>query len=154
MFWAIGFYTKFLKEHPNYQVGLQGFEKIKPYYVRKLKAQNTCACKYHVEMAELRHGFNNMWYAIKGIHGWDCNYDCDICHGNLLGQCSVDHCQFFGLIDLWTSILYPLHDSQWHNSTCLTGTYVECGIDMLITCALEESRTCAKLVQCKCYELV
>jgi hypothetical protein len=25
---------------------------------------------------------------------------------------------------------------------------------MLITCALEESRTCAKLVQCKCYELV
>jgi hypothetical protein len=49
-----------LKEHPNYQVGLQGFEKIKPYYVRKLKAQNTCACKYHVEMAELRHGFNNM----------------------------------------------------------------------------------------------
>lgn len=85
--------------------------------MRRLKERNTCAYKYHVEMVELKHGFNNKQSTIKGIHGRNCNYDCDICQGSLLGQCSADHCQFSRLIDLWTLILYPPHDSQWHNST-------------------------------------
>ncbi len=34
-------------------VRLRAFEKLKPYYVHKLKERNTCACKYHVEMVKL-----------------------------------------------------------------------------------------------------
>jgi len=50
-FQQLDFYTQFLKEHPNCQIGLQPFEKFKPYYMMRLKEWNTCACKYHIEMA-------------------------------------------------------------------------------------------------------
>ncbi len=46
------FYSHFMKAHGG-KVGLKTFEHMKPYYVRKLKEMNTCACKYHVEMAKL-----------------------------------------------------------------------------------------------------
>jgi hypothetical protein len=68
-FEQLDFYTWFLKECPNYQVGLRAFEKLKPYYVRRLKNWNICAYKYLVEMVELRHGFNNMQSTTKSIHG-------------------------------------------------------------------------------------
>ncbi len=56
----LDFYTQFAKAHPNCIVGLRAFEKLKPYYVRRLKECNTCACKYHIEMVELHACFNNM----------------------------------------------------------------------------------------------
>jgi hypothetical protein len=65
----LDFYTRFLKEHPNCQIGPWAFEKFKSYYVRRLKEWNTCAYKYHVEMVELKHGFDNMQFVTKGIHG-------------------------------------------------------------------------------------
>jgi hypothetical protein len=48
----LDFYRYFVKAHGK-KVGLRAFEKLKPYYVRKLKERNTCSCKYHVEMVEL-----------------------------------------------------------------------------------------------------
>jgi hypothetical protein len=41
-------------------VGVCSFEKLKPFYVRRLKEWNNNACKYYVEMMELKNGFNNM----------------------------------------------------------------------------------------------
>jgi hypothetical protein len=52
--------------------------------MKRLKEQNTCSCKYHVEMVELMHGFNNKWFVAKGIHGRNCNYACDVCKGCFL----------------------------------------------------------------------
>jgi hypothetical protein len=52
-------YNHFVKAHDG-KVGLRVFEKLKPYYVHKLKERNTCACKYHVEIAEIQKEFNNM----------------------------------------------------------------------------------------------
>jgi hypothetical protein len=51
-----------MEEHPNCQVELRAFEKLKSYYVRILKEWNTHACKHHVEMTKLKHGYNNMQF--------------------------------------------------------------------------------------------
>jgi hypothetical protein len=48
----LDFYTCFINAHGK-KVGLKTFEKLKPYYVCKLKERNTCSYKYHVEMVEL-----------------------------------------------------------------------------------------------------
>jgi hypothetical protein len=125
--------------------------------MRRLKEGNTCACKYHVEMAKLRQGFNNMRTVTKGIHDkrhYKCCYD--VCLSSIApGHYSTNSCQFFGVTNMWMSILYPMiEDSQWHNSKCLVGHCIECKVDMLITCPKEESLMCSKLMQWKCYELV
>jgi hypothetical protein len=60
----LDFYTQFVKEHGGCKVGLHTFEKFKSFYVRQLKEKNIYAYKYHVEMVELRLGFNNMRMAL------------------------------------------------------------------------------------------
>ncbi len=57
-----------MKAHGS-KVGLKAFEKLKPYYVHRLLERNTCACKYHVKMVELRKGFNKMQHVSKGVMG-------------------------------------------------------------------------------------
>jgi hypothetical protein len=42
-----------MKVHVESTISLRAFEKLKPYYVRRLKEHNTCAYKYHMEMVEL-----------------------------------------------------------------------------------------------------
>jgi hypothetical protein len=66
------FYTQFVRAHPNCIIGFRAFQKLKPYYVRRLKDHNTCACKYDIEMVELCVTFNNMHTSVKGIHGSVC----------------------------------------------------------------------------------
>jgi hypothetical protein len=58
-----------MKVHAKYKVGLRAFKKLKPYYAKRLKERNTCACKYHMEMMELQHGFNDMQTTSKLVHG-------------------------------------------------------------------------------------
>jgi hypothetical protein len=79
LFEQLEFYERFMKDHPSCQIGLRTFENLKPNYVRRFKEQNTYLCKYHVEMVELMHGFNNMWFVAKGLHGQDCSFACDVC---------------------------------------------------------------------------
>ncbi len=69
------------------KVGLQAFEKLKPYYVKRLKECNTCTCKYHTKMVELQHGFKNMQISSKGAPGRTSNCDCDICCSKTLRHC-------------------------------------------------------------------
>ncbi len=68
-----------MKVHVECKVGFRAFEKLKPCYVKRLKECNTCACKYHIEMVELQHGFNNMWATSREVHGIICNCNYDIC---------------------------------------------------------------------------
>jgi hypothetical protein len=81
------FYTRFVKAHGK-KVGLKAFEKLKSYYVCKLKEMNTCSCKYHVEMVKLRHGFNNMRGESKVVHGKQCSCNCEVCVSLVDGLCT------------------------------------------------------------------
>jgi hypothetical protein len=75
-----------MKAHVECKVGLRAFEKLKPYYVKRLKEHNTCTSKYHTEMVELQHGFNNMQTTSKGVHGRMCPCNCDICFNEIPRQ--------------------------------------------------------------------
>jgi hypothetical protein len=129
-----------MKVHVKCKVGLQAFEKRKPYYVKKLKEHNTCACKYHTKMVELQDGFNNLRIASKGVHGRLCNCNYDICCSKILGHCITKRVQFSKLIDMWTLSLYPMEDYVWHNPCCLKGECLNCGVNMLMTCPVEENK--------------
>jgi hypothetical protein len=62
---------------------------------------------------------------------------------------------FQGLIDMWTSIMCPTtRDSTFHDFKCLQGECFDCGIDMLVTCPIEEDNASDKLMKWKCYEKV
>jgi hypothetical protein len=115
----LDFYTRFMKAHVEGKVGLRTFEKLKPYYVRRLKECNTCTCKYYIKMLELRHGFNNMWITSKGVHGKACNYSCDVCSSKFRGiallnghnflvslTCGVPFCALYNLILF--GIIHPI----------------------------------------------
>ncbi len=149
---VVRFLNSIPKGEPNLQCWLQTFEKMKPFYVQRLKERNpcACACKYHVEMVELILRFNNMHNSsIKGVHGTQCMCACDICSINIvnvLGECIANKCQFSGVTNMWNSILCPFDDSPWHNLSCLKVTCVQCGIDMLMTCPIEEDATCSQLM--------
>jgi hypothetical protein len=89
-----------VKAHGS-NVGLRAFEKLKPYYVQKLKERNTCACKYHVEMVELQDGVNNMRGEGKRIHDRHCSYNYDVCGSNIIGVCVIGYTTIFqGLMDM------------------------------------------------------
>lgn len=162
MFFQLEFFTRFKVAHPRCKIGLRAFENLKPYYVRRLTERNTCACKYHAEMVELRLGFNNMRTACRGVHRIGCICFCDVCHGSKHtidirdenSTCHASLTQFSGLTDLWYSVLCPAEDDGWHKPSCLTSKCNECGLDQLLTCPLEEDKSNALTMQWKCYEKV
>jgi hypothetical protein len=74
------------------EIGFIAFHKLKPYYVKKLNDFNSCCCKYHQEMMEIKVGFYNM--KASNVHqGYDvpfCTCGCEaICanpgHGIAIG---------------------------------------------------------------------
>ena len=60
--------------HPTMDIEFNSFHKLKPYFVRKLKDFNTCCCKYHQDMIEIKVGFNNM--RALAIHRQGLNSPC------------------------------------------------------------------------------
>ncbi len=91
-----------------------------------------------------------------GVHGTQSMCAFDICSINIvLRECITNKCQFNGVTNMWNSILCLVDESPWHNLSCLKVTCVQCGINMLMTCPIEEDATCSQLLmQWKCCELV
>jgi hypothetical protein len=150
----LDFFVRFKKDHPHVSVCLRAFASLKPFYVRRLKERDTCACKYHVEMLELLHGWNNMQGGVKGVHGKNCDCSCNVCDGGAPGKCMVKFMHFGGLTDLWMSILCPVLKNKWYKLDCLMGWCSECGQEMLMTCPTEVHECSDRLVQWNCYQKV
>jgi hypothetical protein len=55
---------------------------------------------------------------------------------------------------MWDSILCLVENLAWHNPNCVKGNCKDCGINILMSCLMEENNTSRSLMQCKCYELV
>lgn len=157
----LDFYIRFRAKHEVCEVSLCLFEKFKPYYIRRLKERNTCACIYHCEMVGLRYGFNNMRTSTKGIHGSHCSCTCEICLAPVYlernqgphGSCCADLTHVTGLTDFWHSVLCPIEDDGWHHPHCLRGKCDQCGVEnALMLCPLEESELSGLQMEWKCYE--
>jgi hypothetical protein len=67
------FFLHFQRVHPSIITRKRSFDLLRPYWVKKMKDQNVCCCIYHVEMEELKMGFNHMRQKC-GLHS---NYHCD-----------------------------------------------------------------------------
>jgi hypothetical protein len=63
------FFTFFKDQHLNVQVQLRAFDSLKPWFVKKLREWNTCCCKYHTKINELKEGLNGIKSHGKGVHG-------------------------------------------------------------------------------------
>ena len=157
------FHARFREANEHREVGLRAFELLKPFYVRRLKERNTCACRYHCEMAELRIGWNNMRTATRGIHGHHCRCDCEVCTrpptsaGGTEDQrrtCHAELSHFTGLTDMWHSVLCPVEADGWHARKCIKGACDLCGVDMLQLCPREMDSTDSLMVQWHNFEMV
>jgi len=74
---------------------------------------------------------------IKGVHGEHCSYTCDVYVGFTASTCMAGCTKFYGLTNMWMSILCPtLEESTFHSLKCLEGKCDNCGIDMFITCPI------------------
>ena len=108
----VEFFSRFKKAYPAINVGLGAFKKLKPFYVWRLRERNTCACRYHVEILEMKTRYNNMRSGYKGIYGTGCTCDCDVYRDGGSTCCSAASTYFLGLTDMWSSILCP-EDDGW-----------------------------------------
>jgi hypothetical protein len=105
-------------------------------------------------MQELQNGFNNM-RGIKGVQSEHYNYICDVCVGFTSNTCMANCTKFYGLTNMWMSILCPtLEESTFHSLKCLEGRRDNYGIDMFITYPIEEKTSSNKLMTWKCDEKV
>ena len=161
--WQLEFHTRFREANEDKRVGLRAFELLKPYYVRRLKERNTCACLYHCEVAELRVGWNNMRTTNKGIHGRHCGCVCEVCVSPVTVQssgvdrgstCHADLCHFTGVTDMWHSVLCPVKEDGWHARKCIKGECDFCGVDMLQLCPREMDDSIPLMVQWHNFEKV
>jgi hypothetical protein len=123
--------------NPKVHVMFILFQGLKPWFVRRLKAWNTCCYWYHTKLKKLLFGVNEMWIVGKGIHT---NYTCrcgEVCNAQQIAIvttniCTISSSIFFGLTTLWTSIVCPKFEtSLWHARPCYLGECQNCGIDTL-----------------------
>jgi hypothetical protein len=56
----LDFYTRFKAQNPQVEIGFIAFHKFKPFSIYKLKDFNSCCCRYHQEIMDIKVGFNNM----------------------------------------------------------------------------------------------
>jgi hypothetical protein len=54
------FFLRSQKAHPLVIVGKRAFDALRPFWVKRMKERNVCCYIYHVEMEELKVGFNHM----------------------------------------------------------------------------------------------
>lgn len=149
------FYLRFQAANPKVIIGKRMFDSFQPWFVKKLKERNVCCCIYHVEMEELRVGFNHMRTKADLHPEKACDCDCeDVCQSTGENQCCARLCTFSGVTAMVDSILCPKKDdSQWHARECVFGECVNCGVDFLPICPIEEEGPSTKLVKWKHFSL-
>jgi hypothetical protein len=84
--WQTSFFLRFKEAHLECNVRHRAFERLKPWWVRKLKERNTYCCIYHVEMDMMKVGLSNLRDKVKSMHaGCTCEYI--VCLANVGGAC-------------------------------------------------------------------
>ncbi|KAG0594736.1 hypothetical protein M758_UG104500 [Ceratodon purpureus] len=156
-------HARFREANVQNEVGLRAFELLKPFYIRRLKERNTCACRYYCEMAELRAGWNNMRTATKGIYDRRCDCSCEVCMCSKMAQsrileegsnCHADLTHFISFTDIWHSVLCSVEGDGWHAPKCIKGTCDLCGVNMLQLCPREMDNEGPLMVQWHNFEMV
>jgi hypothetical protein len=88
-------------------LGKRTFDLLRPYWVKRMKDRNVCCCIYHVEMEELRVGFNHMRQKF-GLH-LEIHCQCEAICGAINDSptsCGGSHATYLGLTTLWEIVIY------------------------------------------------
>jgi hypothetical protein len=140
----LDFYTRFTVVHPHAHVGVIAFKKLKPYFVWKLKDFNSCCCRYHQEMVEIKLGFNNM--RVAHVHLDSTNEPCMCGHDNVCSNppnsvvvesltCQAHHHVYKRNSSLWELYLCPkLSNVLFFKLECVQGRCQFCGFHCLPLC--------------------
>ena len=135
------------------EIGVRSFEALKPWFVRRMKEFNSCCCRAHVQMMELKEGLNSMR---RGTVHKNCECQCEVCRpvpGGLL--CMAAHSTFPGVTALCTSVLCPKSDDEEHHKLgCIRGSCANCGVSTLKLCPQELSESSDALVSWQRFEMV
>ena len=125
----------------------RAFEKLKPYFVCKLKGWYTCYCIAHIQMSFLRDAVNSIRQGSHGLHGLNCTCKCDICKST--NSCKACTRTFTSLTLLWELVVCPKVDgSIYHKLKCLIGECSSCGPEKKFkSCPMEESSGCTMKVK-------
>jgi hypothetical protein len=90
--WHLKFFMTFKLKHLEILVMLSKFQSLKPWFVKRLKEWNTCTCRYHTKLNELRLGFNIMQVVGNVVHN-QCVYSCEnVCRSELNNTSSHLNC--------------------------------------------------------------
>lgn len=152
------FYSRFKAVNTELKVGLTTFKKLKPFFVKKLKDFNTCCCKYHQQMLQIKIGFNNL--RSSSSHNGDNHSSCE-CFCDVVCSNPVEHstssigsvtCQanlhvYKGITHLAEASLCPKPTgSSWHKLSCLKSECPKCGFNIIPLCDKELDPSSDKLV--------
>jgi len=137
--WQTCFFLCFKETHPECSMHQRAFERLKPWWVRKLKEKNRCCCIYNVEMDFIRVALSNLTDRLRGLHASiNCACLCVVCIGNGEGSCHEHEHIFKRITLMWKACICLKGEFDlWHMLECLTGDCLHYGFHLLTFCKLE-----------------
>ena len=90
-------------------------------------------------MSFLKDALNHLRSRKFGLHGGECQCNCQMCAGNGSNSiCSSIAHTYSGVTDLWESVVCPKQEGElFHNRKCLMGECKNCGVQKLLCFPLE-----------------
>lgn len=136
--------------HPSIIISKWAYDLLHFYWVKRMKNCNVYCYIYHVEMEELKMGFNHMRQKY-GLHS-KCEVVCGIINYSFT-SCVGSHANL-AKITFWEAIVC-LKDThyKWHAWDCVFGTCKDCGVDNLALYPNEEEGTLFAIVCWKCFNM-
>jgi hypothetical protein len=149
----ISLYMRFRGEHSGVEIGVRSFEALKPWFVKRMKEFNSCCCRYHVQMVELKDALNFMR---RGTVHKNCSCHCDVCQPDSgTGACKASELTFHSVTKLCELVLCPKpEEEEFHALSCIHGDCTMCGATKLKIYPNELSDSTSALVSWKRFEMV
>ena len=147
-------FIQFQRAHTDIIIQQRSFEKLKPYFVRKLKDRNTCCCIQHVQISFLRDAVHQIRQTTTKFHGRSCFCTCKICNADVDASvgCVATTLLKSSITKTWENVLCAKAEKDaFHALPCLMGTCNKCSAEKLECCPRELVET-SKSVTVKIFE--
>jgi hypothetical protein len=107
-----------------------------------------------MEMDFMKVGLSHLKEKQRGLHlQVQCNYQCQVCKGEVEGACHAHEAIYKSMTLLWESCVCPKGELDvWHKLECLMGECSHCGFQLFPLCLLELSSIYSFTVKWKCFE--
>ena len=112
-FFQTSFFQQFMEAHPECSIRQRAFERLKPWWVKKLKEWNTCCCIYHVEMDPMKAGLSTLRDKLRGFHtSTNCACNSVVCSDSEGGARCHAHDRIYKHITSMWELVFVLKESM------------------------------------------